>query len=81
MVVFVTPYKSAISFESYNAVILADHGMLPSYLSCYKQIMPVMLSISGNEHPERLKGKQIGEWIRERRIRAYMKVMHDMRMS
>lgn len=74
-------YKSAISFESYNAVILADHGMLPSYLSCYKQIMPVMLSISGNEHPERLKGKQIGEWIRDRRIRAYMKVMHDMRMS
>jgi tRNA nucleotidyltransferase (CCA-adding enzyme) len=67
---------SCLSFDSFNAVIQADHGSLPDYLRHYGQYLSAILSISGHDCPEGLQGPAVGSWLREERSRAVQKIMH-----
>ena len=60
--------SSGLSFKDFNDIIFADHKSLPEYLEHSEQIYNELLKVNGKECPENLKGEQIGQWIRTRRI-------------
>lgn len=55
--------KSAISLEGFCAVVRADHHGLPDYLESGAEYLAAMQSVRGEDAPERLRGKAIGDWI------------------
>ena len=60
--------SSGLSFSDFNDIIFADHKSLPDYLEHAEQIYKELLKVNGKECPENLKGEQIGQWIRAKRI-------------
>lgn len=69
--------KSKISFAGFNIIILADHGDLPEYLSCYKKYISAILRVNGKNCPKQLQGKDIGRWIRNEQIKAYLFIKQE----
>jgi tRNA nucleotidyltransferase (CCA-adding enzyme) len=65
-------HHTKIGFDNFNHIILADHGSLPVYLREYERFLTAVLSISGKDCPEGLRGSMIGKWIREQQIKAYL---------
>lgn len=63
--------SSGLSFSDFNDIIFADHKSLPDYLKYSEQIYNELLKVNGKECPESLKGEQIGQWIRSRRIELF----------
>jgi len=64
--------KSKMSFAGFNTIILADHGDLPEYLSCYEKYISAILRVNGKKCPQPLQGKDIGRWIRNEQIKSYL---------
>lgn len=62
--------KSALSMESFCAVIRADHKELPDYLERGREYLSVMQSVRGNEAPKSLRGKEIGDWLFAQQVAA-----------
>ena len=63
--------SSRLSFSDFNDIIFADHKSLPKYLEHSEQIYNELLKINGKECPKDLKGEQVGQWIRARRINVF----------
>lgn len=63
--------KNPLGFEGFNKVILADSKCLPYYLADYRSYLSKLHSISIKDCPEHLKGKAIGQWIRNEQIRIF----------
>ena len=64
-----------LTYKDFNNIIFADHNSLPYYLEHSQQIVDELLKISGNDCPEGLTGKQIGDWIFTERIRKYLNII------
>lgn len=63
--------KNPLGFDGFNCVILADSKGLPYYLADYKSYLKKLHSVSVQECPKNIKGKKIGEWIRQQRIKIF----------
>jgi tRNA nucleotidyltransferase (CCA-adding enzyme) len=67
-------HKSKISVEDFNDIINFDHHGLPSHLVNAKIILAELLKVSGKNAPPELTGSEIGNWIRNERIKIYTKM-------
>lgn len=63
--------KNPLGFEGFNKVILADSKCLPYYLADYQSYLSKLHSITIKDCPKHLKGKAIGQWIRNEQIRIF----------
>ena len=72
--------RSPLTALQAAVVFGADAGCAPaiSLRADYHACMDAIMSVSGKDAPERLKGKEIGDWIRQQRIKAYMRVRGDV---
>lgn len=71
--------RSGLSMEQFTAVIRADHGTLPDYLTHGAEYLAAMLRVTGRDAPAHLVGAQIGAWLREERIRTLRKILAERR--
>ncbi|MFC2341886.1 MAG: tRNA adenylyltransferase, partial [Selenomonas artemidis] len=71
--------RSGLSMEQFTAVIRADHGTLPDYLTHGAEYLAAMLRVTGRDAPAHLVGAQIGAWLREERIRTLRKFLAERR--
>ena len=67
-----------LTYKDFNNIIFADHNSLPYYLEHSQQIVDELLKISGNDCPEGLTGKQIGDWIFTERIHCYLRFKENL---
>ena len=65
--------KNPLGFEGFNCVILADSKCLPYYLADYKSYLNKLHSVSMANCPKNLKGKAIGDWLRQEQVKAFNK--------
>ena len=63
--------KNPLGFEGFNTVILADSKHLPYYLADYKNYLHKIHSVSMQNCPPNLKGKAIGDWLRQEQVKAF----------
>lgn len=63
--------KNPLGFEGFNCVILADSKGLPYYLADYKSYLKKLHDVSIKDCPKDIKGKKIGDWIRQQRIKVF----------
>jgi tRNA nucleotidyltransferase (CCA-adding enzyme) len=63
--------KNHLGFEGFNCVILADSKGLPYYLADYKSYLKKLHDVSIKDCPKDIKGKKIGDWIRQQRIKVF----------
>ena len=69
-----------ISRRDFEIVIAADNGgKIPEWLARYDEYLSVLKSASSAPIPERLRGAQIGEYIRGREAHALKKFITDER--
>lgn len=54
---------SVLSLAEFNAVILADHHSLPSYLLHGSKYLAAMKTVHGDQAPQALRGPEIRDWI------------------
>ncbi len=69
--------KNPLGFEGFNCVILADSKCLPYYLSDYKIYLERIHAIHVESCPLNLKGKAIGDWLRQERIRVFNQIIEE----
>lgn len=69
--------KNPLGFAGFNCVILADSKCLPYYLADYRSYLAKIHNVSMKNCPENLRGKAIGDWIRQERIRAFNNYIED----
>lgn len=62
-------HNSKISVDDFNDIINLDHHGLPPYLANAKMLIAEMLKVSGRNAPPELKGAEIGNWIRNERVK------------
>ncbi|MGP1585094.1 MAG: HD domain-containing protein [Schwartzia sp. (in: firmicutes)] len=60
-----------IGAGNFSLIIKKDHGSLPPYLAHVSAYLRLLLSVRGTKAPRRLSGQAVGQWIFERRVRAY----------
>lgn len=65
-------HNSKIPIRDFNDIINADNHRLPWYLFDAKKIIDELLKVSGSEAPSKLKGSEIGDWVRAERIRRFV---------
>ena len=53
-----------LPIDGFNAIIMSDHGSLPVYLLNAEVILQKISAVSGNDAPEQLAGRNIGDWVR-----------------
>lgn len=63
-----------ISVKDFCDVISIDNHGLPPYLEHAQEIIDVLLKIGGKDAPPELKGKEIGKWIHNERVRRFVKI-------
>ena len=63
--------KNPLGFAGFNCVILADSKSLPYYLADYHSYLQKIHSVSMKNCPANLKGKAIGDWIRNEQIKLF----------
>lgn len=63
--------KNPLGFDGFNAVILADSKHLPYYLADYKNYLKKIHSVSMKDCPANLKGKAIGDWLKQAQVKAF----------
>ena len=66
-----TVEKNPLGFAGFNCVILADSKSLPYYLADYHSYLQKIHSVSMKNCPVNLKGKAIGDWIRNEQIKLF----------
>ncbi|MDL2298571.1 HD domain-containing protein, partial [Synergistaceae bacterium OttesenSCG-928-D05] len=64
--------KHPVGFDGFCAVILADCGCLPEYLERHEKYMAAILSAHKEAIPPALSGGEIGVWLRQKEIEAFM---------
>ena len=64
--------QGPLEFSEFNQIILADHGALPIYLQEYTRFLERIRTVSGKKCPPDLQGNEIGTWILQQQIKAYM---------
>lgn len=70
--------KSAIGADGFAAVIAADNGgSLPDCLINYDKYMRAIKQAHETAIPEKLEGREISEWMRQREIQFYKKAAND----
>lgn len=67
-------YGLKISVKDFCDIISADHHGLPPYLEHAQEIIDELLKVGGKDAPPELKGKEIGKWIHDERIRRFVKI-------
>ncbi|MDR1917154.1 MAG: HD domain-containing protein [Synergistaceae bacterium] len=60
-----------IGADGFSAIIRADRGHIPEFLENCERYYEVMDRVRGEDAPQNLKGPELGEWIRQRRIEEY----------
>ena len=69
--------KHPIGFDGFAAIIKADNnGDQPEFLVNHERYLQAIRSAHRIKIPEGLSGKQIGEWVRQKEIEAYIKELH-----
>ena len=63
--------------RDFNDIVQADHNSLPSYLANAEKIIVELLKIGGKDAPPELKGVEVGEYIRQKRIRKFRELDID----
>ena len=58
-------------------IVQADHNSLPPYLEKAEKIIAELLKIGGKDAPPELKGVEVGEYIRQERIRKFRELDID----
>jgi tRNA nucleotidyltransferase/poly(A) polymerase len=64
--------KNPLGLAGVSAVILADHKSLPDYLLHYERYVGALRAVRGSSVPPELSGPQIGAWLRQKQIQAYL---------
>lgn len=65
-------HNSKMSVRDFNDIINADNHGLPKYLANAEKILSELLKVSGNDAPAELTGSEIGNWVRDERIRRFV---------
>lgn len=60
-----------LPYDDFKIIIRADSKSLPDYLEEGAAIIAEMMKVSGNDAPEGITGKHIGEWVRRRQLFIY----------
>lgn len=60
-----------LPYDDFKEIIRADHKSLPEYLEYGNEIITLMEQVSGNDAPENITGKHIGDWIRSQQVKLY----------
>lgn len=60
-----------LPYKDFKEIIRADHNTLPDYLEHGEEIIEVLLKVSGNDAPENIKGKAVGEWIHNEQLKIF----------
>ncbi|MEE1361198.1 MAG: HD domain-containing protein [Selenomonadaceae bacterium] len=60
-----------LPYADFKEIIRADHNTLPNYLEQGEDIIKLMLTVSGNDAPEHIKGKAIGEWVHRQQLSMF----------
>lgn len=66
--------KNPIGIAGLKAVVLADHKSLPFYLAEAETYIKIIQSVKAGDCPAVLQGPEIGRWLRQQQIAAYIKV-------
>ena len=66
--------KNPIGIAGLKAIVLADHKSLPFYLAEAETYIKVIHSVGVGACPAVLQGPEIGRWLRQQQIAAYIKV-------
>lgn len=67
-------YGLKISVKDFCDIIRIDNHGLPPYLEHAQEIIDELLKIGGKDAPPELKGKEIGKWIHDERIRRFVEI-------
>ena len=67
-------YGLKISIKDFCDIIRIDNHGLPFYLEHAQEIIDELLKIGGKDAPPELKGKNIGKWIFDERIRRFVEL-------
>jgi len=67
-------YGLKISVKDFCDIIRIDNHGLPFYLEHAQEIIDELLKIGGKDAPPELKGKNIGKWIFDERIRRFVEL-------
>ncbi|MDQ0204901.1 HD domain-containing protein [Pectinatus haikarae] len=70
--------KNPLGADGFCTIISADNKMLPAYLKNIHLILELFHSIDMEKRPAFLKGKQIGEWLREQRVDVLASYIKNM---
>lgn len=66
-----------LPYDDFKNIIRADHNDLPDYLENGEAIIAEMIKISGNDAPEGVAGKHIGEWVRRQQLAVFRSWQND----
>lgn len=61
-----------ISVRDFCDIINADNHGLPPYLAHAEEIIAELLKVNGRDAPPELRGKAVGKWIHDERIRRFV---------
>lgn len=66
---------SGLTMEQFGIIIRADHGTLPPYLAHGAAYLAAMQAVTGHDAPPACKGRAVGAWLRDARIRVLKKIL------
>lgn len=72
-------HNAKISPRDFNDIIKADHNSLPPYLVNAEKIIVELLKIGGKDVPPELKGVEVGNFIRQARIKKFIEIYQDFK--
>ena len=67
-------HAAKISVKDFCDIISVDNHGLPPYLAHADEIICELLKVSGRDAPSELRGKEVGKWLHDERIRRFMKI-------
>lgn len=65
--------KNPIGDTGFSDIVFVDKGSKPDCLLNFNEYVTAIRKVKGNRAPQGLRGKAIGEWIRQRQIQEYCK--------
>ena len=69
--------RSPLTFDAFNAIIMADNKSLPIYLAHANDILPRLHEVSGNDAPEGVKGQAVGAWLIGEQAKIYKRLAYQ----
>lgn len=71
--------KNPLGVTAFSDIIFADKEIRVDCLVNFNAYMIAIKKVRGTDAPPELQGKEIGEWIRQRQIYEYCKIVIDNR--